>query len=229
MINDFEKKWLAKLGHGLEEYAGREIRNRILAGSEGLSDNSNRQTVIEWSRQAMERLDELVDSEQRVKIMTSCACQYPKSDLQEIRAQYEATGDIDLVHDMLQDKFLSFLKGDLQLADDIIHELLKRGMGLAGIRDGNTIIATKIPKSGFIADYFKEGDPLKKKALYCHCPRIRDSLKTDIGISETYCYCGAGYYKGIWEEIIQRPVMVEVLESVLKGDDACKIAVHLPV
>jgi len=43
-----------------------------------------------------------------------------------------------------------------------------------------------------------------------------------------YCYCGAGFYKGIWEEILQQPVEVQVLESVLKGDKVCKIAVHLP-
>ena len=45
---------------------------------------------------------------------------------------------------------------------------------------------------------------------------------------ELFCYCGAGFYKGIWEEIIQEEVKVEVLESVLKGDDVCKIAIYLP-
>jgi predicted hydrocarbon binding protein len=48
-------------------------------------------------------------------------------------------------------------------------------------------------------------------------------------ISATHCYCGAGFYKGIWEEILQAPVEVEVLESVLKGDEVCTIAIHLPV
>jgi predicted hydrocarbon binding protein len=47
-------------------------------------------------------------------------------------------------------------------------------------------------------------------------------------IPVTYCYCGAGFYKGIWEYILQRPVRVEVRESVLKGDDVCRIIVHLP-
>jgi len=45
----------------------------------------------------------------------------------------------------------------------------------------------------------------------------------------TYCYCGAGFYKGIWEEILQEPVEVEVLESVLKANEVCKIAIHLPL
>jgi hypothetical protein len=100
-------------------------------------------------------------------------------------------------------------------------------MGLAGKLEGDAIIATKIPKSGYIREYFAEKDIVKKRAIYCHCPRIRDALKTSTEISPTYCYCGAGYYKGIWEEILQRPVKVELLESVLKGDEACKIAIDL--
>jgi len=53
-------------------------------------------------------------------------------------------------------------------------------------------------------------------------------LKMNVKISPTYCYCGAGFYKDIWEEILQHPVEVEVMESVLKGDDVCKIAIYLP-
>jgi len=75
----------------------------------------------------------------------------------------------------------------------------------------------------------KETDPERKRALYCHCPRVRDVLKTsDTRLSTTYCYCGAGFYKGIWEEILQKLVKVKVLETVMKGDDVCKIAVYLP-
>jgi predicted hydrocarbon binding protein len=47
-------------------------------------------------------------------------------------------------------------------------------------------------------------------------------------LPEDYCYCGAGFYKGIWEEILGEPVEVEVLESVLQGGDVCRIAIHLP-
>ena len=48
------------------------------------------------------------------------------------------------------------------------------------------------------------------------------------GLPASYCYCGAGYYKGIWEEVLQRPVEVEVLESVLDGGDVCRVAITLP-
>jgi predicted hydrocarbon binding protein len=53
-------------------------------------------------------------------------------------------------------------------------------------------------------------------------------LQSSGSLPEIYCYCGAGYYRGIWEEIVQEPVEVEVLESVLAGDEVCKVAIHLP-
>jgi hypothetical protein len=31
-----------------------------------------------------------------------------------------------------------------------------------------------------------------------------------------------------WEEILQQPVEVEILESVFGGDEVCKIAIYLP-
>ena len=68
----------------------------------------------------------------------------------------------------------------------------------------------------------QESDPQRKRQLYCHCPRIRDVLQSGAYLSPTYCYCGAGYYKGLWEEITQRQVEVEVLESVLDGGDVAR-------
>lgn len=226
---DFERAWLAKFSRCLDETVGQEIRKEVMAGSEGLSSRSDRQQVVAWSGQAMARLDALVDEKSRRQIMTGCACRYPKSDLQAMRQSYEATQDVDLAHQMLQEQFESFLKNSLKLSDALIAEVVKRGWGSAGVRHGDTIIAAKIPKSGYLMAYMAETDPEKRRQYYCHCPRIRDVLKTGETISPTYCYCGAGFYESIWQEILQRPVAVEVLTSVLQGDEVCKIAIHLPL
>jgi predicted hydrocarbon binding protein len=181
----------------------------------------------------MRKLGSLVTEEERKAIMTGCACQYPTSALQDIRAAYEeSAGDIDLAHRLLQERFEAFLVESLALEDELVEEIVGRGWGLAGILQGDTIIATKIPKSGYLVEYMEETDPGRRRELYCHCPRIRDVLQTSHpassgALGETYCYCGAGFYKGIWEEILQAPVDVEVLESVLKGDDVCKIAIRV--
>jgi predicted hydrocarbon binding protein len=225
---DFEQAWLAKFSSGLDEIAGEEIRREVMQGSEGMSSDSSRDEVIAWSKGAMQRLEARVDEEGQKSIMTGCACQYPRSGLQDVRKEYEATQDIDVAHRMLQERFEAFLRNSLELSDELVAEVVRRGWGRAGIKQGSTIVATKIPKSGYLVQYMQETDPEKKRQVYCHCPRVRDALKTGVTISPTYCYCGAGFYKGIWEEILQEPVEVEVLESVLEGDQVCTIAINLP-
>jgi hypothetical protein len=225
---DFERAWQEKLAGCVEAVAGAKVRQEVMAGSEGLSMLSSRKEVIAWSRQAMERLEALVGEEDRRTIMTGCACRYPKANLREVREYYQATGDLDGAHAKLQAQFESFLLDSLGLSDAHFAEVVSRGWGAAGVRKGDQIIATKIPKSGFLVEYLQETDGEKRRQLYCHCPRVRDALKSGETLSPTYCYCGAGYYKGIWEEILGQAVEVELLESVLNGDEVCKVAIHLP-
>ena len=225
---DFERAWLGKLSTHLDEITGEQIRKQVLQGSEALTSESPRATVVDWTRGGMERLDSLVEEGDRRAILAGCACLYPMDALQEMRKAYQETGDISLAHDMLQGQFESFLRDTLHLDDGVVAAIVERGWGSAGVKRGGTIIATKIPKSDFLLEYIRETDPARKRALYCHCPRIRDALLSSVAISATYCYCGAGFYKGIWEEILQQPVKVELLETVLKGDEVCKFAVYLP-
>ena len=227
--SDFERNWLHKLAECLQEAVGPDVHDQIMQGSENLTAQSPPDEVISWSRAAMGRLEQLVpDVEARREIMTGCACQYPRAQLEPIRQAYEETRDVDLAHQMLQGQFESFLRNTLQLTDALIQGIVERGWGSAGVKHGQTIVATKIPKSGNLLEYLQTDDPRARRQLYCHCPRVRDALKTDESLPRTYCYCGAGFYKGIWEEILQQPVQVEVLESVLSGGEVCTIAIHLP-
>lgn len=226
--NDFLKNWLLKFTHRLDEIAGEKTRKKVLRGSAKLSSGASPKKKIDWIKKAMERLEALLDEQKRIEIMTGCACQYPQSDLDEIRKAYQESKDIDLAHKMLLEKFISFLRDSLKLDDYVIDDIVNRGWGLAGVKKGNTIIATKIPKSANLPEYLKEKDSEKKRVIYCHCPIVREAIGSNVKISPLYCYCGAGFYKGIWEYILGRKVKVEVLESVLQGDDICRIAIHLP-
>jgi hypothetical protein len=177
----------------------------------------------------IEKMDSLLDEQKGAEIMTGCSCQYPKSQLQAIKEKYKKTKDINLAHQMLQGQFRTLLnKPSLNLSDGIIKDIISKGWGSAGILKGNKLIATKIPKSGYIADYYKTDDKFEKRKIYCHCPRIRDALKLNIQLPQTYCYCGAGFYKGIWEEIMQKQVKVKILETVMKGDDVCRFEIKFP-
>ncbi|MEN8098515.1 MAG: hypothetical protein ABFQ89_05525 [Chloroflexota bacterium] len=224
----FEQAWLKKLSDSLDTAAGTDVRREIMAGSETLSDVTDRTTVIRWSREAMIKLEEMLDPETAQVVMTGCACQYPQSALENARQLYRDTGDLAQVHRQLQDQFESFLRNDLKLDESLLEQVVQRGWGLAGVLQKDRIIATKIPKSGFLKEYLEEVDPEKRREIYCHCPRIRDAIKLQEDLPAIYCYCGAGFYQGIWEYILDQPVKVELLASVLQGDDHCTVAIHLP-
>jgi len=225
---DFERSWQEKLSRAIEEAAGEEVRDLILQGGETLTQETGTTEKIIWTCGALDLLAEHTDERTGREILTGCACHYPVEDLGDIKEAFQSTGDIDSAVEMLQVKVERFLRETLELEEELVVEIISRGWGLAGYRADNTIIATKIPKSGFLVDYFNQTDPAEKRRTYCHCPRVRDGVGLEPALPEVYCYCGAGFYQGIWEEILGEPVRVEVLESVMAGDDVCKIAVHLP-
>jgi len=225
---DFERSWQNKLATGLDQLVEPPEREWILSGGETLTMDSPTIDKIVWTCEMMERLDDRIDPEMAKQVFADCHCSYPVKDLLEAKMTYRLYGDVDQVLSLLQAKFEGFLRDVLDLDEELVREIISRGWGLAGVRDGERIIATKIPKSSYLVDYFQSDDPYKKRKLYCHCPRVRDHVGDDPQLMEEYCYCGAGFYKGIWETILGEPVRVEVLESVMHGGEVCKIAVHLP-
>lgn len=216
----FEEQWLNKLEAGLTKIGKAGLFKEIMKTL--VSKN-----VIEWSQLLMEFLANHLDDNEIKEVMCSCACLTPKDNLKHIQEEYTRTKDIKHVHNLLQKQFESFIREYKNLDDEQIDFLRKNGWGMAGKLNGNVIYATKIPKD--FHNYFKEDDPLKKRFLYCHCPRIRESILENKPIDDKYCYCGAGYYKDIWEYILQKEVEVQIIKSIMKGDDVCQIAIYLDV
>jgi hypothetical protein len=226
---DFERQWQEKLKQAISSRTVDAPQSLILEGGADISDGSPASERLAWTCEMLKRLGEFLDLETSQKILTDCHCSYPLGNLLDVKLEYRVYGDVDRALEMLQDKFETFLRQDLELEEKLIEKIIKEGWGLAGRRKGNSIIATKIPKSAYIHEYFKEEDPVRKRQLYCHCPRVRDEAGNGKDLPLTYCYCGAGFYKGIWEEILGEPVEVELLESVMQEDSVCKIAIHLPI
>ena len=223
---EFERKWLAKFKNCIGKVAGEAVSTEVMDGSDELPSLSGKE-VNDWTRKAMVRLESLVNEESLIEIMTGCACQYPQTGLKQFREKYAETSDLKLVHGMLQDQFIESTRKFLNLSDQEVENIKEWGWGVAGILQEDRIIATKMPFE--FHEYFKAENPNEKRFRFCHCPRIRKTIKDGAEpISESYCYCGAGFYKGIWEYILDEPMKVEVLETVLNGGDVCRIAIHLP-
>lgn len=46
-------------------------------------------------------------------------------------------------------------------------------------------------------------------------------------ISETYCHCSLGWMKTLFKTLLDKPVKVDLLQSVITGADSCKFIIHL--
>jgi hypothetical protein len=92
-------------------------------------------------------------------------------------------------------------------------------------REGNVIYVTKDPV--LPDEYARAATANEKRAAYCHCRLLAESIQAGLTMSATYCYCGAGWYQQLWAGIMGRPVRVELLKSILQGDDRCTFAIQL--
>jgi len=219
---DLDREWPRRLRRAAER-SSEQIA--LPAGGEGLSRESPREEVIAWTCSAYDVLEERVGARGARAMLAECACHYPVGDLEDLRAEYAANGDLHAVHARLRFRFDRFLREDLALGPELIARIEELGMGMAGQIDGDRIVAVKIPSSGHLRAWFAESDSAERRRLYCHCPRVRDAALEPGRVPPGYCWCGAGFYKGIWETILGRPVRVESLGSVLQGDEVCTVAI----
>ena len=216
---NFEEQWLDKLQIGLKKIGKADLFIE-------LTENKDEQSLLKWTDNLMKMLKVNLTQNEINKVMIGCACITPKDYLEHIRNEYTKTKDLKKAHTMLQEAFEKFIREYKNLNNEQMKLLRKKGWGSAGKLEGNTILSTKIPKE--FHKYFKTKDLQKKKYYYCHCPRIRDLfLNNEKLIDVNYCYCSAGFTKDIWEYILQKKVRVEIIESLMKGDDVCKIAIYI--
>ena len=52
----------------------------------------------------------------------------------------------------------------------------------------------------------------------CYCGSVSRAREE---IPLTYCYCGAGWYKRLFEEVLGRTVTVKLVQSIASGADEC--------
>lgn len=200
--------WLQKFKAALEQFVGWSKTQRILEDGRPVSARSSPERKAQWVKGVIDRLDILVpDEETRREILLCCSCRFPKRRIQKLKREYQQHGDID-----------ELLK--LMHTDSSWYGLSYYGYPQ---RAGNIVYVTKIPFSPQRHD--SAPNPSAKSRSYCHCSWIKASKAL---ISKTFCNCGAGWYKTLWEAILEKPVRVEVITSIASGGTDCTFAVHLP-
>jgi hypothetical protein len=66
----------------------------------------------------------------------------------------------------------------------------------------------------------RKGDVIHAAYDRCYCGSVSKVSET---FSATYCYCSCGWYRQLFETLLGRPVEVELLGSIIQGDER-----HLP-
>jgi predicted hydrocarbon binding protein len=97
--------------------------------------------------------------------------------------------------------------------DDFIEAEIKKPLsGTRLERKGNILYQYYTPQSF-------------SRPMRCYCSLV-NGLPLNETMSATYCHCSKGFVKKLWEAVLKRSVKVELLQSVLSGQQECKFAIH---
>jgi len=212
MVQFILHPWNKLLVENMDKVLGAELQQKITEGMEALEIETPLEKKFEWLVGMLKKLEEVTDESQRFDIISGCAHFFPEEMISE-----------------LHEVFLEALKNGPSMIEavDQTLEYMKthKGWGSVPFRKGNVLYTTKNPNN---PKAFAEAKTHKEKIkAYCFCPIIRDNLDKDIPV--TFCNCGAGWPKQIWEGVLGKSLKVEIVKSLTQGDEECQFAVHLPV
>jgi hypothetical protein len=229
---------MANFHKALTENLGEETTQTIFEGIVFPTwGTDNRKKAIAMGV-VMSRLETMVEKRLWEPILLQCLRDLPDAMYSKQVQLYEQCSDIEEYLDKREEQFLDEMRrlnesGQLYFGQPITNSALlflenndriSRGV----IKNGKLHIV-KIPymTDAWLHEQSEEG----KRYLYCHCPWARESIKSNSGIqlvSSQFCSCSAGFIKKPFELIYKQTLHVEILQTILNGDDVCEFAIQLP-
>ena len=218
------------------ESFGIEIRDKVFAGIERPSIGASSLQKARTMQVIMDRIEQLADPTTIIQLLSDCLRDLSDEPHLEDRKRYAEIGDFDAFLEMKRQEYVQYLEGikdrgelyfTQEITDEVVAFVRDNPEVAQGIRVGNILYITKIPY--MTKEYLAEMDEEKKRYYYCHCPWARETLKQgEKVVSATFCHCSAGFVKKPWEVILGQKLEVDILESILQGDQRCRFAIHLP-
>jgi hypothetical protein len=189
-----------------------------------------------YTKNLVERFIQKFGEEESIKFFAIGLRDKYTESYKQPRENYLKTPSIDDFLDQKRIKFMKTLKEHeiekslffTQRIDKSVIEHVERDPTIeSGVRNGKVVTITKIPY--MTIPYLKATTKKERTYYFCHNPMIREALlDEEQPVSPIFCNCSGGYYKNYWEAVLDQPVEVELLESVIKGDNVCRFALHLP-
>ena len=183
----------------------------------------------------MERLEAKLDKEKCREVLSSNLHFVPDEAFMSSKKEFQHSNSID---DFLRNQHEEYVKEleehaknktlyfTQEVDDEVVEYVRNTPTCHVGVRDGNVIYVTKIPYMA--KKYLHEDNETMKRYYACHCPWVREAIRSGTKISSEFCYCSAGFEKRLWDVIFDRPVKADVLQTVLNGDLICKFAIYIP-
>ena len=217
-------RWIDNLSFALDDQVGEAIREEILQGREGLKQTSASSKKRAFAKEVINRMEEKLDKTRCKEILSCGLHRRSKPAIDKLRRKFQKVGNLDKFLEIERQKELKKWSEKGEHFRDFVRENPDCEFG---VRNGDLIYVCKVPFH--TKQYQETEDEDQKRIHYCHCSWVKGASKEDDAkISPIFCYCGAGWYRQVWEGIFNQPVKVNVVESVLGGGILCRFAVHIP-
>jgi hypothetical protein len=218
------------------ERFGTEIRGEVFTGIGVAPYGTPTSDKPAYMHPVIERLENRVGEDACKEFLSASLRDLPDEYFLPEREKFRQACDIDAYLCQRKEAFVAELEGcqregrmffAQEITDEVIDFVRNNSEMGGGRREGNVVYETKIPY--MTRNYLAEPDPMLRRYYACHCPWARDAIKNgNVKLAEIFCQCSGGFHKKPWEVIFERPLKVEVLESILKGDERCRFAIYLP-
>ncbi|MCE7741304.1 MAG: hypothetical protein GOP50_02495 [Candidatus Heimdallarchaeota archaeon] len=221
----------------LEEEFGKEFRDEIFKDTEIPPLGIDPKKKPDYTKKLITRFESKVDAQTcenfLAKGLRDPYTEWRKPD----RERFLNSKDIDEFLEQKRERFIAGLEkhrdeGTLfftQEVNDEVVEYAKNHPGIeGGIRKGNILTVIKIPHETLA--YIHAKDDKMKAYYYCHCPWAKEAIldETIDEIPKVFCNCSGGYYKNYWEIVLDQPIEVKTVKTVISGDSICEFDVYLP-
>ncbi|MHA2402616.1 MAG: hypothetical protein ACXADH_06445 [Candidatus Kariarchaeaceae archaeon] len=196
--------WIGLFSEGLDKSGAEEdTKSKILEGQENINYFTELEDRVEWTKGALLKLTQLMNRGQAVEAISNCGQKFPQE-------------NIDILKAILEEHGLDFLIN--QMIEDPLHMAAPK-------REGNILYFTKAPANKKGYDEAKNLE--EKRPQACWVALAKQAMLNNLDLPPLFCYTSARWFKRLWENLLERPVKVEMISSALSGDANCTFAVHL--
>ncbi len=219
-----------------EELEGKDVAERVFSQVCIKPAGTPPEHLPPCAAKLMDNLINELPPERYRKILAGNHHGIPKESFEKEHGFLKAAGSLDIYLADRHERMISELqehcdKGliwyEQLITQEVVELVRSEPEMLSANRDGGILHITKIPYDP--ARWLNEKDPEMKKYHACHCPFVREALRSKgTKPAADWCYCSCGFEKWMFDNLLGADLEVELLESVLLGHDRCRFAVKLP-